>query len=81
MRKRRRSVAGYVLIPGLNWFASYPYHYSGDGKFGTEEKGKVLLEIMSERVADIIRVVKKDSNTEEIKQEFFKLSQQWNSSS
>ena len=72
--KRTENLRGNVVIPGLEWYASYPFHYAGEGKFGTAEKGKILLEVMSEKVAEIIRTVKNDTSTEKIKKEFFELS-------
>jgi len=69
--KRFDNLKGFVSVPGLDWYARFPNHYAGDGRSGNVEKGKVLLEILSKRIAKIIKVVKKDSNVEKIKQSFF----------
>jgi creatinine amidohydrolase len=70
-KKRMDNLNGYVAVPGMDWYASFPDHYAGDGKFGTVEKGNLLLKLMSERVAKIIKVVKEDINVDKVKQEFF----------
>lgn len=32
---------------GIWWYASYPHHYAGEGKYGTKKKGEYLLEYES----------------------------------
>ena len=69
--KGLENLEDFVTVPGLDWYAKYPNHYAGEGKFGTVKKGELLLELLAERVAKIIRTVKEDTNVEKIKQKFF----------
>lgn len=59
------------LLTGVNWYASYPEHYAGDATHATAEKGEYLLNGLAQRVADLIRAVKADTETARLEQEFF----------
>jgi creatinine amidohydrolase len=54
------------------WYANYPRHYAGDGKYGTEQKGKVKLAECAANVAAIIRAVKQDKVVPRLRKEFLK---------
>jgi creatinine amidohydrolase len=54
------------------WYANYPRHYAGDGKYGTEKKGKVKLAECAANVAAIIRAVKQDKVVPRLRKEFLK---------
>lgn len=52
------------------WYADYPRHYAGDGRDGTEEKGRAKLADCAANVAAIIRAVKRDRVAPGLKVEF-----------
>ena len=54
------------------WYADYPNHYEGEGKFGSEAKGERLVELESRRLAVLIKAVKADRETPELTMEFYK---------
>ena len=56
---------------GIWWYADFPDHYAGDGKYGTAEKGQFLLERQAEKVAAILRAIKQDTVTETLTKEFY----------
>jgi len=56
---------------GFDWMGSYPNHYAGDGRFGTREKGEVLLDLLARRVAEIFRALRQDRAAETLKAEYF----------
>ena len=55
----------------VSWYARYPDHYCGDGHYGTEEKGKLLMESFVAMLVQVIRTVKTDAETERLYKEFF----------
>lgn len=55
----------------IEWYADFPTHYAGEGEFGTAEKGNFILDYMAQRLAAIIRVVKRDQTTLALQREFF----------
>ena len=59
------------LETALAWYADFPHHYSGRGEFGTAEKGEFLLNALARRLAELIKVVKDDSQTPALQAEFF----------
>jgi creatinine amidohydrolase len=59
------------LYTAISWYADFPHHYSGQGEYGTAEKGEFLLDAMAKRLATLIRVVKDDTQAAALQQEFF----------
>jgi len=59
------------LYTAMGWYADFPHHYSGEGEYGTAEKGEFLLNNAAKRLAAIIRVVKDDTVTPALQQEYF----------
>ena len=55
----------------VNWYANYPDHYAGDGHYGTKEKGEFVMESFAASLADVIKAVKADTETERLYKEFF----------
>lgn len=55
----------------VSWYARYPDHYAGDGHYGTEEKGKLLMDHRVKMLVQVIRAVKADTETERLYKEFF----------
>ncbi|MDD4244325.1 MAG: creatininase family protein [Bacilli bacterium] len=45
---------------GLTWYSNYPNHYVGDAKKGSFEKGKQLVALEVEALAEFIKAVKED---------------------
>ena len=56
---------------GIWWYADYPEHYAGDGSTASVEKGKRLLELSVDYLAQYIARVKADTIVPTLKQEFF----------
>jgi creatinine amidohydrolase len=54
------------------WYADYPGHYAGDGRFGTEQKGRAKVADCAANVAAIIRAVKHDRVAPRLRKDFFK---------
>lgn len=57
---RLRELNESRVYTGFNWYADYPNHIAGDHTKATPELGKVLVDEMSENIANIIRKVKAD---------------------
>lgn len=53
------------------WYAKYPNHYAGDGSYGTEEMGKLILENEADQLVEMIRSVKADQKTLELQRQFY----------
>ena len=53
-----------------NWYAKYPRMYVGDGRPGTAEKGKILVERRVDDLVELIRVIKADEATGAMMREF-----------
>ncbi len=56
------------------WYAQQPHHYRGQGRLGSVEKGRVLVEKGVQQLVQIIRTVKKDKLVPKFTREFFKKS-------
>ena len=56
---------------GIHWYARYPDHYAGDARKATAEKGKVLVGLMVDTLAEFIAEVKKDQVAAGLNREFF----------
>ena len=73
--KPGRALGRLKHLPNLgtpvSWYANYPDHYAGDGHYGTEEKGKLLMESFVAMLVQVIRAVKADTETERLYKEFF----------
>lgn len=60
----------------VNWYSDYPDHYAGDGHYGTEEKGKLLMDSFVAMMVQVIKAVKADIMTEMLYEEFFSRTKQ-----
>ena len=56
---------------GIWWYARQPNHYRGDGRFGNKEMGKVIADIETRQLVEMIASVKKDTVTLELQKQFF----------
>jgi creatinine amidohydrolase len=59
------------VYTGIWWYAKFPNHYAGDGKFATAELGKALLEEDTKQLVRMIREVKADTKVPELQKRFF----------
>lgn len=57
--------------PPMDWYSNYPDHYAGDGHYGTKEKGDLLMESSVERMVEVIKAIKADTETQRLYREFF----------
>jgi creatinine amidohydrolase len=60
---------------GIWWYAKFPNHYAGDGKFATPELGKALLEEDTKQLVRMIREVKADTKVPELQKRFYEATQ------
>jgi len=60
---------------GIWWYAKFPNHYAGDGKYATPELGKALLEEDVRQLVRMIREVKADTKVMELQKRFYEASQ------
>jgi creatinine amidohydrolase len=56
---------------GIWWYAKFPNHYAGEGKYANAELGKALLEEDTKQLVRMIREVKADTKVPELQKQFF----------
>jgi len=56
---------------GIWWYSDYPDHYAGDARPASEEKGRTLVRLASETLAEYIAAVKADEVVPALNKEFF----------
>ena len=54
----------------VDWVASFPDHYAGDATKASKEKGARIFEAITTRMAQLVRAIKADTKTAEIRKEF-----------
>ena len=59
------------LYTAIWWYASFPFHYSGDGAAATRELGAYDMDAWTAAVQKAIRVVKADKESLRLQNEFF----------
>ncbi len=59
------------LYTAIWWYASFPFHYSGDGAAGTRELGEYDMNAWTVAVQKAIRTVKADKDSLRLQNEFF----------
>ena len=59
------------IYTGSWWYGDHPTHYRGDGRPATAEKGNRLLDAYAHAIAQAIRLIKQDSETSRLQNEFF----------
>ena len=72
--KRLTNLKG--VYTGIWWYASFPNHYAGEGKYGTREIGERQLNHSAEQLAKVIREVKADKAVLELQKQFYDESAQ-----
>jgi len=60
------------FLSGIKWYSNYPEHYAGDARCASLEKGKKLLALLVDTLAEFIAAVKADQTSEKLNKEFFK---------
>ncbi len=56
---------------GIWWYAKFPNHYAGEGKYANAELGKALLEEDTKQIVRMIREVKADTKVPELQKQFY----------
>jgi len=69
-RERLKSLREGGVRTSVGWYADHPTHYRGDGRPGTAEKGELVLDIIVRGLARAIRLVKDDTETRRLLDEF-----------
>jgi len=60
-----------TLYTAIWWYASFPFHYSGDGAAGTRELGEYDMNSWTAAIQKAIRAVKADKESLRLQNEFF----------
>jgi creatinine amidohydrolase len=68
---RLTELTGAHIYNAIEWYSDFPTHYSGQAEYGTAEKGQFLMEHLVDGLVQIIRVVKGDTRSLELQNEFF----------
>ena len=58
-------------MSGIWWYADYPWHYAGDARTASVEKGLRLRQIKVDALAEYIQAVKADQVVPALEKEFF----------
>jgi creatinine amidohydrolase len=56
---------------GIWWYAKYPNHYAGDGRYASKELGNLLLDNEAGQLVEMIRAIKADKTVIELQNEFY----------
>jgi len=59
------------VYTGIWWYAKFPNHYAGDGKYANAELGRALLEEDTKQLVRMIREVKADTKVPELQKQFY----------
>lgn len=74
-QSRLQHLRDHGINTGIWWYADHPTHYRGDGTPATAEKGSRELDSRARALARAIRVIKDDTETKRLQDEFFSASQ------
>jgi creatinine amidohydrolase len=77
---RLKALREQGIDTGIWWYADHPTHYRGDGVPATAEKGERLFSARAQAFARAIRLIKDDTETLRLQNEFFTASYQHDSS-
>jgi len=61
------------VYTGIWWYADHPTHYGGDARPASAEKGKALMDANVRALIQSIRVIKEDTTSQALQDEFFRL--------
>ena len=68
---RRLPYSNSELYTGIWWYADFPEHYGGDGRYGNKKIGKMMVKYEIEHLVEVIKTVKKDDMALKLQNEFF----------
>ena len=71
---RLQHLASARLSTGIDWYANYPHHFSGNGTPGSAEKGARFFDILVDNLATQIRAAKADQTVAALFREFHERS-------
>jgi creatinine amidohydrolase len=71
---RLQTLRDQGIDTGIWWYADHPTHYRGDGSPATAEKGERLLAARARALARAVRLIKEDTETLRLQNEFFAAS-------
>jgi creatinine amidohydrolase len=60
-----------TIYTGIWWYAKFPDHYSGNGALATKELGEADMKLWVNTLAEALRVIKSDTTTLKLQNEFF----------
>ena len=63
------------VYTGVWWYARYPNHYQGDAGGATAARGRALVKMRADSIANAIRAIKADQVAPRLQKEFFDASQ------
>lgn len=72
---RLKALGDAEISTGIWWYADHPTHYRGDGGPGTSRKGELWLSAQARALASAIRLIKADTETLRLQDEFFSSSE------
>jgi creatinine amidohydrolase len=61
---------------GIWWYSNYPDHYAGDARVATADKGRALVQLQVDFLAQYIAAVKADQVVPALENEFFERARQ-----
>jgi creatinine amidohydrolase len=73
--ERLKTLRDAGVNTGIWWYADHPTHYRGDGSPATAEKGEYYLAARARALANAIRLIKEDTETKRLQDEFFAASE------
>ena len=63
-----------TVYTGIWWYARFPDHYSGDGTIASKELGAAGMKLWISTIAEAIRAIKADQNSQRLQNEFYEKS-------
>jgi len=73
---RLQTLRDMGIDTGIWWYADHPTHYRGDGSAASAEKGEVYLAARARALARAIRLIKEDTETLRLQNEYFAAAHQ-----
>lgn len=70
-QNRLSNVIDAGLFTGTWWYADHPSHYRGEAVHGSSQKGERMISARVRALVEAIRVVKRDTVTRQLQDEFF----------
>lgn len=70
-RGRLQALADMGIYTGFWWYGDHPTHYRGDGLPATDEKGERQLQARAQALAQAIRLIKQDLETQRLMEAFY----------